>query len=380
MTSMTRDGVTFTFEYDEEGRRIRETKGGLVTNYYYSGDKLISEMCGEYIVVYLYDESGSPIGFQYHDPLYGESGWVTFWYEKNLQGDIVAVYSDTGVLLTTYVYDAWGNYTEKFYNTNLHFYDTHSPISYRGYYYDQEYGFYCLGTRFYDPAVGRFINADTSAVITATPTALTDKNLYAYCDNNPVMRTDADGEFWVTSMLIGAAVGVAAQYICDVVQNVREGETGKDIFRFQSSLVDYIAAGVGGAIAAIPGTTFASSLITGAAGNIATDTIKGDISSAKDVIVSGFVGATANGIGYGVSKGFSRLKANKISSMNRTSRKNYLTEKVFKNSRSYANANLNTFADSPVRVLEHSFKGFRYGIYSTVTSTSYTSIYGVLLK
>lgn len=76
--------------------------------------------------------------------------------------------------------DAWGNFTIS-YNANQ--IAANNPFTYRGYYYDGEYGFYCLGTRFYDPAVGRFINADTSAVITATPTALTDKNLYAYCDN-----------------------------------------------------------------------------------------------------------------------------------------------------------------------------------------------------
>ena len=44
-------------------------------------------------------------------------------------------------------------------------------------------------------------------VITATPMGLTDKNLYAYCDNNPVMRVDSDGEFWLVSVLIGATLG-----------------------------------------------------------------------------------------------------------------------------------------------------------------------------
>ena len=42
----------------------------------------------------------------------------------------------------------------------------------------------------------RLMSADTSDVLTATPMALTDKNLYAYCDNNPIMRRDDGGEFW----------------------------------------------------------------------------------------------------------------------------------------------------------------------------------------
>ena len=27
--------------------------------------------------------------------------------------------------------------------------------------------------------------------------SLTDKNLFAYCDNNPVMRVDDEGDFWL---------------------------------------------------------------------------------------------------------------------------------------------------------------------------------------
>ena len=32
----------------------------------------------------------------------------------------------------------------------------------------------------------------------ASQSVLTDKNLYAYCDNNPVMRTDSEGTAWET--------------------------------------------------------------------------------------------------------------------------------------------------------------------------------------
>ena len=71
---------------------------------------------------------------------------------------------------------------------------TINPIRYRGYYYDAETGFYYVSSRYYDPEVGRWLNADTPDVLTATPNALTDKNLFAYCDNNPV------GAFVLTSL------------------------------------------------------------------------------------------------------------------------------------------------------------------------------------
>ena len=73
-----------------------------------------------------------------------------------------------------------------------------NPFRYRGYYQDSETGFYYCGNRYYDPATGRFINADSTNTLMNTPMAYTDKNLYAYCDNNPVMRVDNGGEFWDT--------------------------------------------------------------------------------------------------------------------------------------------------------------------------------------
>ena len=36
----------------------------------------------------------------------------------------------------------------------------YNPLTYRGYIYDSETGFYYLQSRYYDPTVGRFLNAD----------------------------------------------------------------------------------------------------------------------------------------------------------------------------------------------------------------------------
>jgi len=128
--------------------------------------------------------------------------------------------------------------------------------------YEAETGFYYLNSRYYDPKVGRFISADTTDVLTATPTALTDKNLYAYCDNNPVMRADYGGEFWLTAV----AVGVTTQYVGDVIGNLLAGKTGVDIFIPTSSIGEYVAAGV---TALIPGSGIVGSLIR----NVATEAI-----------------------------------------------------------------------------------------------------------
>ena len=69
-----------------------------------------------------------------------------------------------------------------------------NPFRYRGYYYDTDSGLYYLQSRYYDPEVGRFINADDIDYI--EPETLMGCNLYAYCGNNPVMYVDPSGCFW----------------------------------------------------------------------------------------------------------------------------------------------------------------------------------------
>ena len=52
-------------------------------------------------------------------------------------------------------------------------------------------------------------------MLTATPMGLTDKNLFAYCDNNPVMREDCDGAFWdIVFDIVSLVVSVV-----EVIQN-----------------------------------------------------------------------------------------------------------------------------------------------------------------
>ena len=97
-------------------------------------------------------------------------------------------------MLCKYTYDAWGKHTitdaqgkavtaENIGNKN--------PYRYRGYYYDTEFGLYYLQSRYYDPETGRFINADDVSYL--DPQTIGGLNLFAYCNNNPMMYTDPLG-------------------------------------------------------------------------------------------------------------------------------------------------------------------------------------------
>ena len=82
-----------SFVYNDEGIRTSKTVNGVTTNYYLSGSQIIAEETNGNITVYLYNNTGL-IGFRYRASTYAADVWDTYFYEKNLQGDIVAIYTN----------------------------------------------------------------------------------------------------------------------------------------------------------------------------------------------------------------------------------------------------------------------------------------------
>ena len=125
----------------------------------------------------------------------GSGKW--YYYEKNLQGDIVGIMNADGYKVVSYSYDAWGVPYAPVYSTDSVVSAADkanaelNPFRYRGYYYDSETGYYYLQTRYYNPEWGRFINAD--GYINANGDIL-GYNMFAYCGNNPVSFIDFFGD------------------------------------------------------------------------------------------------------------------------------------------------------------------------------------------
>ena len=151
---------SLSFAYNDEGIRTSKTVNGVVHTYHLAGSRIIAEEWGNNLIIYLYDADGSPIGMQYRKSTDAIGTFETYWFEKNLQGDIIAVYNEGGTKLVSYTYDAWGNVTTTYYNSGASTAAQYNPFRYRGYYYDTELGFYYLNSRYYDPETGRFLNAD----------------------------------------------------------------------------------------------------------------------------------------------------------------------------------------------------------------------------
>ena len=186
-------GTTSEYTYDHSGRLISE----LITDYFTESASVEKEL------VFLYDESGM-IGVMYS---YNGSTPTPYYYQRNLQGDVVAIYDTNGSKKASYSYDAYGNCT----TTNSALYDIayNTPIRYRGYYYDRETNFYYLNARYYNPEWRRFISPDDTAFL--DPESVNGLNLYCYCGNDPVNYCDPSGhDPLLVALLIGLGIGVAA--------------------------------------------------------------------------------------------------------------------------------------------------------------------------
>ncbi|MBQ1734688.1 MAG: RHS repeat-associated core domain-containing protein [Lachnospiraceae bacterium] len=359
---------SISYDYDVNGLRTYKIVDGVRHDYVYASGQLLRETYTQsgtdYVLDFLYDQSGRPYMLYLTTTTAGTTTSRPLYYILNLQGDVIYLVNTAGVAEASYAYDPYGSILSSggsLANVN--------PLRYRGYYYDAESGFYYLQSRNYDPSLGRFINADTYS---STGQGFLGYNMFAYCCNRVISTSDQTGEFFFTAIAIGFGIGLAAQYIGDVVENVQSGETGLDILVPHSSIKDYAGSGIGCAIAAIPGFGFWGTVGLGALGNVTSDLIKGNLKDGGDVIESAVKGGLANAVGYAFQKGIEFLKVKQISNMPRTERKLFLKTNVYQNSQAFVNSNLRTFANATVSenmsIVSKTLTIFKSGIYSTLVS------------
>ena len=202
------DEVTFAsvaaYEYNGDGIRTAKVVDGVRYEYILDGTQVLAiayeleETVGSvtypvyYLVQFTYDESGAPVSMRYIERKESSAAYrvdQTYYYVKNLQGDVVALTNAAGSVVATYIYDAWGNQVISW-ASGQEWVAEMNPFRYRGYFYDAETGFYYLNSRYYDPEVGRFLNADGQVNIDQ---GLLGTNMYSYCLNDPVNMLDDEG-------------------------------------------------------------------------------------------------------------------------------------------------------------------------------------------
>ena len=237
---------------------------------------------------YLYDGSGQLMAIRYKG--------ADYYYVRNGLMTITGLVDANGTAVVNYFYDSWGrmlNITGSL-SASL---GKDNPYRFKGYYYDEETGMYYLKSRYYQPEICRFISADTIEVLDCQGD-LNDKNLYAYCDNNPVMRVDTGGQIWITlgimaagggiGMVIGAASSAITQYMFN-------GE-----INWKSVGVAAVGGFVSGAVAASPlGLTgqIGVGAAVGAVSYVADCKVNGSVLKVDELAVSAAAGAVSGGIG-----------------------------------------------------------------------------------
>ena len=115
----------------------------------------------------------------------------------NVQGDVVALFDQSGEVTVRYRYGAWGELL-RCWGVEAETVGFWQPFRYRGYLWDWETGDYYCRSRQYRAEWGRFLNADE----------LIGGNLYRYCNNAPVFCVDADGHetIWMAALIEEPAI------------------------------------------------------------------------------------------------------------------------------------------------------------------------------
>ena len=249
LTEAVVGGQTVKYAYDMAGVRSSKQVGDTTYSYTTLSGKVMRQAWGDNNALeFVYDDSSQPFAVIYK---HGSAAEL-YYYLVNAQGDVAAILDSSGTMVAFYDYDAWGNCTVYDSSAKVLTDPTSianiNPLRYRGYYYDAETGFYYLQSRYYDPAICRFINADTFATTDAN--GFLSANMFAYCENNPINNSDPTGKLLLGAMLAGAAVGVLSEFAGNVICNL---VTGRPLDENLSTLGDYAAAAFSGALSAIPG-------------------------------------------------------------------------------------------------------------------------------
>ena len=177
LATLTKDGTTYSYAYDSSGIRYQKIVGDKTYTFTYIDGNLVHQTDGTNIWWFYYDSDGTIMAMEYNG--------TTYYYVTDGIGNIVGLVDTNGATVASYTYDAWG----KILTATGSMADI-NPIRYKSYYFDSETGFYYLMSRYYDPEVGRFINADAYA---STGQGVLGYNMFAYCGNNPVTHADYSG-------------------------------------------------------------------------------------------------------------------------------------------------------------------------------------------
>ena len=261
------------FVYDNDGKLLYTERGNEKHDYVYANGKLWCEIVTK------------------------GSTKKTYYHHTDHLGTTVCITDSTGKVVWEWTESAFGDIIK---NTNNNF----TP-NFTGKFLDENTGLYYFHARWYDSEIGRFVTEDP---------ARDGRNWFVYCENNPLIYVDPDGNTPLISGLIGAGigsiVGVAAVGVqaamgaevttADVIGGIVAGAVTGGIL---GATGNYALAKTTGKVA-VAATNAAAGALGGAIGNLAKQKVLIDsgeqegldcIDLAADTVIGGTLGAALSG-------------------------------------------------------------------------------------
>jgi len=166
--------LTASFTYDALGRRIGKTINGRTIQYVYDGNDIVQEIENglvsvNYIRTLNIDEPLARIA---------ASPVIVRYYQTDALGSVIGLTDESGQMVTTYAYAAFGQMAMSGEISD-------NPFQYTGRENDNT-GLYCYRARYYSPELQGFISEDPIGLVGGI-------NKFVYTLNNPTNHTDPSG-------------------------------------------------------------------------------------------------------------------------------------------------------------------------------------------
>lgn len=296
------------YEYDASGLRIARTADAQTVRYVHDTSQEMTRLLEEH------DAAGTIVArYVYGLGLISREGveGTQSVYHFDRRGSTVALTSSSGVVTDLYTYGPYGKLLARR-GTTI------NPFTFNGNFgvVDDGNGLYFMRSRYYAPALMRFVHRDR--LYSGTLLDPQSLNRYTYGHGDPINGVDPNGDFifsLIIGAIIGAVIGIAVEVAVDYFE---DGE-------FNHSFGDYMGAMFTGLVTgAIGGPAWGSSLkvamaigaVGGAVGSVAGNVLGQGIDIATGVqdsfnflslgiegAIGGVFGAAGGAMGYGVKSG-----------------------------------------------------------------------------
>ena len=256
----------YSYTYDESGIRSSKTVNGVTTYFTTKDGVILSQTDGTNTMYFQYDNSGNPTGFLYNGTQY--------FYLTNQMGDVIGITDNSGSLIATYTYGAWGEVLAvtpaTTGNTAQLSVANANPLRYRGYYLDQETGYYYLQSRYYYPSLLRFINSDLLEISSVSKDNSTGQNLFSYCLNSPINNSDLAGTVAINIVigaLLGAVFGALGALLSDACDYIlKHFSINKKMIRWRNVAIGAVSGALSGAVSFSKQKKWVVRVVSGLAG------------------------------------------------------------------------------------------------------------------